>query len=171
MHDMGKNRKLTDLTQQVADATRQLTAAAMAAAGHTVTRDGTDGTGAVEAIVGGVVVVANSMATLATFLNRGEDINGSVTPDEMLFTAFLVCRCSPANDGEKSVLAFDPSIILDAMEDFEKFTGRKPDDFIIPAMAAAARDCAKEGGALLDRFRTERAAEIAKAERGNSPLN
>ena len=121
-------------------------------------------------IIGGVAAVAGCLHTLGAFLNKN-DLTGPVSSDEVLFTALLVWHCSPSNDGEKSLLAFDPSIILDAMESFEKFTGRKPDGFMIPAMAQAARDCAAEGTAALDRFRASRAAEIAAQERGNSPLN
>ena len=169
MNDMGKNERLTDITTQATDAARLLVSSVMAAcgvAGKSQHREG----GACEALVGGVATVAGALHTLAAFLNKG-DANGPVTPDEMLFAALLVWHCSPSTDGEKSVLVFDPSLILDTMESFEKFTGRKPDGFMIPALAKAARDCAAEGTAALDRFRTERAAHIAAQERGNSPLN
>ena len=166
MNDMGKNERLTDITAQATDAARMLVSSVMAACG-VVSKSKN---GACEALVGGIATVAGAIHMLAAFLNKGE-INGPVTPDEMLFAALLVWHCSPSNDGENSVLAFDPSIILDTMETFEKFTGRKPDSFMIPAMAQAARDCAAEGAAALDRFRTARAAEIAAQERGNNPLN
>ena len=170
MNDMGKNDRLTSVTEQATDAARTLVSSVMAAAGM-AGKSLDPNAGAVEAIVGGVATIAGGLHTLAAFLNKSEDIQGPVTSDETLFTALLVWHCSPANDGEKSTLVFDPSLILDAMESFERFTGRKPDGFMIPAMAQAARDCAAEGNAVLEKFRADRAAHIAAAERGNSPLN
>jgi hypothetical protein len=144
---------------------------------YTVTRSATLAAGAlggniVESIVMMMVAAGGSLGVVGGMLsNNTKSPEDPVSADEMLFAAILVSVANPGTDGDRGIMAFDPSVIYDAMEMFERATGRKPDTFMIPAMAEAARSCAAQGAEALAKFQQERAAGIELAKRGDAKLN
>lgn len=72
----------------------------------------------------------------------------SLNPDSFLFAALLAVRagenCTVVTNADKSIgidceLHFGPNVILEAMQDFEKLTGRKPDANLDPEMVKAVQ--------------------------------
>lgn len=73
-----------------------------------------------------------------------------ITSDNVLFAALLVASAVEpvSDDGVK--LEFHRGIILDAMQAFEKLTGKKPDDMLNKHMVSAARAVENESVTVLD---------------------
>jgi len=151
---------------------RQAACAAMAATPQ-------DGEAAVvKAIVTGALAGAATVHQLATLV--GNTANGPadpVTADETLFAAILIAlTCLGTNKGRNEdenlgVCAWDISVVYDAMEMFERATGRKADPVVLKPMAEAARESAAKGNEPFAEFRAQREATKVQAERGNSSLN
>lgn len=87
-----------------------------------------------------------------------------ITKESILFAALLTVRMSPELDHSNDTVPveFSPMVVLDAMDDFEKLTGKKPDPFLNPAMIASAR---KNEGIGRDAF-----IKFAEAHRNNPNL-
>lgn len=163
--------KADKLGNQVYDVSQKLTAAAV----HTA-QQGAGEEGCIQGIVIATVATAAPIHVLAAMINKSRKMDEPVSADETLFAAILVALVNPGTvqinaDTMGSICGWDISVVHDAMEMFERATGKKPDSFLLPAMAKAACDMAQEGNQPFTKFREERAAARAQAERGNNPLN
>lgn len=121
-----------------------------------------------EAMIYLIGVTTGSLSLLARLAAGSEKAEND---DQRLFAALLVVSCiEDTGDGSHNTMAFGPDRILDAMNAFEKYTGRKPDAFLNASMVQAARDVEKtgeEGIAMLDCLRKA----ASEARRNGTPLN
>lgn len=85
-------------------------------------------------------------------LKKHFDPHAAVTPEVLLFTAFLLNKMCRAREGANVVTEFGPFIVYEALEAFELFTGKKVDDKLVPGMVKAARDAGAVGKDALDSF-------------------
>lgn len=90
----------------------------------------------------------NSIASLAAMLMKEFDArNGKLpTPDHNLLALFLIYEgCSMTSSGE-AFIEFSTLRMKDAMDSFERFTGRKADDLIDSNLLAAVQSETKIKG-------------------------
>jgi len=81
------------------------------------------------------------------------DPNKVTKPHNVLFAALLLARMAPdVGDRDKVHLEMSPVVVLQAMEDFEKLTGTKPDAILHPRMVEAAREQETTSVGLLQDF-------------------
>lgn len=103
-----------------------------------------------------MAVSAGALGAVATIIQHENDKNPP-NGDHLLFAALLVTTAtSPLSKSNDTIFAFDPSIILDTLNLFEKMTGRKADPLLMSGMVGAAREMAKSGAAPLDAFMAAR---------------
>lgn len=82
----------------------------------------------------------------------------SITPETLLYSALLVNKTTPDYDHkEKSVVSeLNPIVFFDAIEAYEKLTGKSPDEFLQPGLVKAAREAGSMGRDVLDAFMDRR---------------
>lgn len=120
-----------------------------------------------EALYLGIGAMSGPLGVLACVACSAD---GEETPrmsgDHFLFAALLACAALHIDEqkdmrdlpgiGEKKVAIaldmscdFGPDTVLDAMAQFEKLTGRKPDSFLNQKMVQATREAADTGKVML----------------------
>ena len=103
------------------------------------------------------------MASIIGAAPPGKDPNDPVcrcNSDALLFSALLINKICPEapepNGGNEA--AFGPEVYFQALEAFEKMTGRRPDDSLQKELTANARKMADEAAVPLSQFMTARSA-------------
>ena len=81
---------------------------------------------------------------------------GALNATSILYAALVATRMAPDSgglatrgDGVKGMnieVEFGPDVLVSAMDDFEKLTGRKPDDKLDPVMVAQTRNFLEKTG-------------------------
>jgi hypothetical protein len=71
----------------------------------------------------------------------------AITAESMLFSVILVNKMSPDFDpvSNGSTAEFGPHILYEALETYERYTGKKPDEFLMPGLVKAAREVGAMG--------------------------
>ena len=78
--------------------------------------------------------------------------DNSITEDLSLFAYLLAYRIAPSLGGRSIETSFGPGVTLDALNDFEKLTGRQIDSQLVPGMAQVAREAGAVGKDAFDAF-------------------
>ena len=88
-----------------------------------------------------------------------------VNPDTMLFAAILAARiCGGISSNNMVAIEFGPHIVLEALEIFEKATGRNPDKLLDPRMVAEARKVGENTTIPLEEFMEKRRGASPSSE-------
>jgi len=96
-----------------------------------------------------IAALTGPLAAIAILSSK----DGDLTEDMILFAALLAAKATGAEGGGDHIsLSFSPGTILEAMEAFEKLTGKKADDVICEGMAEAARSVESAAIIPLERF-------------------
>ncbi len=87
------------------------------------------------------------------------DPSDGITPETLLFSALLVNQIAPDYDHNKNgvVCSFGPHVLLETMSAYEKLTGKKPDEFLVPGLVKAVRELGNHSGEVLNAFMERRA--------------
>lgn len=100
--------------------------------------------------------VVHSLAALVAKQGdpRSEDFNPEkgITPEALLFAVLLVNKIAPEHDAKSHGIhtEFSPFVIFEAMEAYEKLTGKQPDLYLNPQMVKAAREAGSQGKELFN---------------------
>lgn len=92
------------------------------------------------------------LMAMATTIAAGGEKDFKLTPDHGLMAALMFSQMVNIVDKSTHSVEYNVEMVLNAMNDFEKLTGRKPDDLLAPPMVKAARELEGSGGDLLDTF-------------------
>lgn len=82
------------------------------------------------------------------------DPTKSINPTTLLFSTLLANKVAPDYCHRSGGIQteFGPHVIFEALEAYEKLTGRKPDDYLTPGMVSAAREAGTIGREVLNAF-------------------
>lgn len=108
----------------------------------------------------GPIQVMASIVGVAPPGKDSKDPERRCNPDALLFSVLLINKICPEGPGEKggSEAAFGPEVYFQALEAFEKLTGRRPDESLQKELTANARKIADEAAVPLSQFMTARSA-------------
>lgn len=114
-------------------------------------------TNAPEAICIAMATVTAGLSTLSMLIAP----NGVTQPDEdtVLFAAILTALTAPSCGKDTVQFGFAPDVVFEALEMFERATGRKPDKSLLAAMVQAARTVGEHGEKPLAQFMETRAKQ------------
>jgi hypothetical protein len=125
-------------------------------------------------VTGALHIFAMAVSQMPGEIEAGiENFNATkrINADTLLFAAILAATASREMHGIdvsdttfaiEGIIEFGPAVIFDAMQTFERATGRQIDGFLPPDMVSAARDPAARAAQELDKI---------VALRSNSKLN
>ena len=117
----------------------------------------------VNALAMGLGAATGALAITAQIVTKKDEKFAS--QDQFLFTAILCALCySPSSEQPKddegfAAFEYGVATLADAMDMFERATGRKPDDLLLEPMVAAARKAQAEGDVALKSFLESRATK------------
>jgi hypothetical protein len=170
--DMQDNDHIFRNFEQAARATSKIT--------ETVTEHGGDGTRP-SAVYLAIGCVSGALNILAMCVGAGKDEprDGRDTPldcdvcdrinaDTLLFSAILTALSvrqtqgfnKDGVSGAAGVIEFGPSIILEALQMYERATGVKIDDKLTPGLVNVAREMEASGAKPLDNLMAERRKKL-----------
>lgn len=112
-------------------------------------------------------LVAGVMTIMAMSLSKHDkdamkdgdyDPASAVTRESLLYTAILANKATPDYDkrAKASLTELSALVYFEALEAYEKLTGKKPDEFLNPAMVQAAREAGAMGKDVLAAFMERR---------------
>lgn len=103
------------------------------------------------------LAAASGAVGVVASLVQHEDDNAEPNADHVLFACLLLANTTqPVKGTHDAIFAFDPSIVLDTLNQYERLTGRKPDSLLLSNMVKAAREMAAAGEAPLRAFMSAR---------------
>lgn len=114
---------------------------------------------AVQALMIGTLASSAALHVVAKIAGPQDSENQPLTSTAVLFSALLAYHSAPCEIGKSGRVdsEFSPLVIFDALKDFEKLTGRKPDDDLLTPMCEAAREFASNSDSIA-RLAMEKAA-------------
>ena len=151
MINMGDDPVFCKNLHSTVDASMQFTKAVLQCGGHEPGKI----TLALAALSGPIAAVS--------LLCAKDGKNEHVTQDQVMFAGLLVAHCFEPLANSNVALQMSPGIVLDAINAWEKLTGKRAEDCLNADMVSAARTVEKVGA---DTF-----AAFMEAKRNQSKMN